>query len=230
MSVREVDMAEEEAPKKSPMKISRMLKFVNIWMDDDLKRWTESYSGKLLADVGLKPETQEVTELSMFNEEDYHHLKSPVTLCKIKQRNIDNGLLDKWYAKAKANAGGDEAKIAEIEKDYQETLSGQAEKSAKYTWVLDCYTHQKNLRLAEKARKDAFKGEKDPDEGLEELNNIVEKERKKQEYRKKKGFVNKGDEKDYDDDFVLKKLPTAAARSGKATASRLAAVRKKLAA
>ena len=38
------------------------------------------------------------------------------------------------------------------------------------------------------------------------------------------------EKENYDDDFVLKKLPTAAARAGSAAASRLAAVRKKLAA
>lgn len=209
-------MAEEEPEQKPPMKISQMLKFVNIWMDDDLKRWTETYSGKLLAEVGLKPETQKVTELSMFHKDDYHHLKTLRTLCQIKQRNIDAGLLDKWYAKAKAKAEGDEAEIAEIEKDYQETLSGQAEKAAKYRWVFDCYEYQKSLHLKSLAEKAKTQAAANPDAAPPSQIEPQAAKRRGYHVTPSQPAGVRGD--------LQKRF------SNKATASRLAALRKKLAA
>ena len=213
----------------------------NAWWDADHNQWEEQKN-------------------TTWSPEDYHRLKTLHWVEKIKVRIMKNLVDKKKKELNFVNQKGEVKTDSELSPDEldqldqllavhnhienidkEKTRKRLAELHARFQ-ILDGYLekqkpfHQaaaKARQDAAKARQYAFKGERDPDEGLEEMNKAMRKLRKKQrelETKRSKMSKEELEKENYDNDFVLKKLPTAAARSSKATASRLAALRKKLAA
>lgn len=215
-------MAARSVTRAKPMPVKEQLKFINIWLKEDLNNWLQVYAAHLHMDSDVKIEETAVNEYSKFSKVDYHHLRTLAHLCDIKLKRIEKGLLGKWYDDAMEKAKNDEETQIIIQEQYQKTFALQTKKQAKYRWVINCLKYQKTLRAsaapaAKSAKPKKQKQKKEPAPAAETAppaENEVPAVVTPYESKYKKA-----------DDFAYAKV---GARAQNATAATLAALRKRL--
>lgn len=190
---------------KAKMPLLQQLKFVNIWLNEDLPDWLQKYAPQL-ADTDIQTEDTDEKQFSKFSKNDYRHLKTLLYLCKLKLKYIRLGNLKRWFDDEMEKAADDEEAQIRIQKEYYDAYQQQAAKEKKYTWVINCHEYQKTLRVL--ARK----------------NKTEEGQSAQDESPKYPTYEQPSEEPEYPEPTYAK----IGARAQNATAATLAALRKRL--